>query len=79
MTLTRRDILRTSLGLATGAMGARFLAGPAQAEESLKFKPEEGATLRLLRWAPFVKGDEDQWVANTKKFTVARGMQPFRS
>jgi multiple sugar transport system substrate-binding protein len=75
MTLTRRDILRTSLGLATSAMGARFFSGTAQAEESLKFKPEEGASLRLLRWAPFVKGDEDQWIANTKKFTEATGVQ----
>ena len=39
------------------------------------FKPEQGATLRVLRWAPFVKGDEDAWLANTKKFTEATGVE----
>ena len=23
--------------------------------------------LRVLRWAPFVKGEEDSWLANTKE------------
>ncbi|PND65993.1 ABC transporter substrate-binding protein, partial [Escherichia coli] len=33
------------------------------------------ATLRVLRWTPFVKGDEDSWLANTKKFTEATGVE----
>ena len=28
----------------------------------------------MLRWTPFVKGDEDAWLANTKKFTEATGV-----
>ncbi len=39
-----------------------------------QYKPEEGASLRLLRWTPFVKGDEESWFANTKKFSDATGV-----
>ena len=45
---------------------ARYLGAPAFAQDAPTFTPEEGATLRLLRWAPFVQGDEDAWLANTK-------------
>ena len=31
--------------------------------------------MRLLRWSPFVQGDEDAWLALTKKFTDATGVQ----
>lgn len=76
MTLTRRDMLKTSLGLAAGAAGAQLIGGsPALAQDAPVYKPEEGASLRLLRWAPFVQGDEDQWIANTKKFTEVTGVQ----
>jgi len=40
-----------------------------------EYKPEAGASLRVLRWTPFVKGDEDSWLANTKKFTEATGVE----
>jgi multiple sugar transport system substrate-binding protein len=76
MDFTRRDLIRTTAGLAVGAMGAGLMGGrPAFAQDAAMFKPEEGATLRLLRWSPFVKGDEDQWLANTQKFTEATGVQ----
>lgn len=75
MTFTRRNVLQSAAGLAAaGALGGRFATSPAFAQD-LKFKPEEGATLRLLRWSPFVKGDEDQWLANTKRFTEATGVE----
>ena len=61
--------------MAAGAFGNRFVGSPAFAQEAPTYKPEEGATLRLLRWSPFVPGDEDQWLANTKKFTDATGVQ----
>ena len=56
-------------------IGSRFLGRPAFAQDTPKYKPEDGATLRLLRWSPFVQGDEDQWLANTKRFTEATGVQ----
>src|SRR3546814_206956 len=45
-------------------------AGP-----TLEYKPEEGAELRVLRWRRFVQGEEDQWMANTKKFTEQTGVK----
>jgi multiple sugar transport system substrate-binding protein len=75
MDFTRRDLMKTGAGLAAGAMGAGILGRSAFAQDATMFKPEEGATLRLLRWSPFVKGDEDQWLANTQKFTEATGVQ----
>src|SRR5690606_17010952 len=38
------------------------------------FTPEDGAELRLLRWVPFVKGEEDAWNANTQSFTDKTGI-----
>jgi len=72
MKFTRRSVIQTAAGLAAGAIG---LAGRPAFAQDLKYKPEEGATLRLLRWSPFVKGDEDQWLANTKRFTEATGVE----
>src|SRR3546814_3376970 len=76
MAISRRDLLVTTAGLAAGAAGAKILGpGPAFAQADLKFEPEEGASLRLLRWSKFVQGDEDLWNANTKKFTEATGVE----
>ena len=76
MILSRRDLLIGTATAAVGAAGAPLLGSLpafAQAAEP-QYKPEQGATLRVLRWAPFVKGDEDQWIANTQKFTQASGV-----
>ncbi|RJT36412.1 carbohydrate ABC transporter substrate-binding protein [Mesorhizobium waimense] len=75
MKFTRRDVIRTTAGVAAGALGSRFVGSPAFAQEGLKYKPEDGAKLRLLRWSPFVQGDEDQWLKNTKRFTEATGVE----
>jgi len=77
MKFTRRDLMRTTAGLAAGVAGSRLLGGTpafAQAAEPT-YTPEAGASLRVLRWSPFVQGDEDAWIANTKKFTDATGVQ----
>ena len=75
MTISRRNLLRTSAGVAAAAAGAKlFGKAPAFAQSAPKSEQEKGASLRLLRWAPFVKGDEDAWLANTKKFTEATGV-----
>ena len=75
MKFTRRDVIRTTAGLAAGVAGSRLIGSPAYAQDALTFTPEEGATLRLLRWSPFVQGDEDSWLANTKRFTEATGVE----
>jgi hypothetical protein len=70
MTISRRDLLAGTAGVLAGAgLGLPAFAQGAAAPD---FKPEAGASLRLLRWSPFVQGDEDAWLANTKKFTERR-------
>ncbi len=68
MTFKRRDFLTASAAVAGMAGLSPFGIRPsfAQAAEPV-YKPEEGASLRLLRWTPFVKGDEDAWLANTSE------------
>ncbi len=75
MKFTRRDVIRTgAAAAAAGVMGSR-LSGPAFAQGAPSYKPEEGASLRVLRWSPFVPTDEEQWIANTKRFTDATGVE----
>lgn len=74
----RRAVLKGGTALAgAAALGGSGLIMPRRpfAQESLSFEPEEGATLRLLRWSKFVQGDEDLWIANTKKFTEQTGIE----
>jgi multiple sugar transport system substrate-binding protein len=75
MKFTRRDVIRTTAGLAAGVAGSRLIGTPAYAQPKLNYTPEPGATLRVLRWSPFVQGDEDAWIANTQKFIDATGVQ----
>ncbi|HZF23413.1 MAG TPA: hypothetical protein VE030_08100, partial [Burkholderiales bacterium] len=35
----------------------------------------KGASLRLLRWKRFVQGDEEQFMANTRRFTELTGVK----
>ncbi|MFO7481852.1 ABC transporter substrate-binding protein [Oceanibaculum nanhaiense] len=78
MSFTRRDLLKSSAGVvagvAGGAAGAGLIGPGGAAAQDMSFKPEAGATLRVLRWRRFVAGDEEQWVANTKKFTEKTGV-----
>lgn len=75
MSFTRRDLLKTTAGLGAASMAPNLLGGRKAFAQELSYKPEEGASLRLLRWSPFVKGDEEAWLANTKKFTEATGVE----
>jgi multiple sugar transport system substrate-binding protein len=69
---SRRRFLQASAA-AGAAIGAPMLARESHAQE-LSFKPEPGAKLRVLRWKRFVQGDEDQWLANSRKFTEKTGV-----
>lgn len=71
MTITRRDTLK---GAAALAAGTQLMAGSALAQGAPRYTPEPGASLRLLRWTPFVRGDDDAWMANTQRFTQATGV-----
>src|SRR5918995_6302946 len=74
MKSSRRDVIKTTAGLAAGAMLPALHGGRKAFAQDLTYKPEDGASLRVLRWSPFVKGDEEQWLANTKKFTETMGV-----
>ena len=75
ITFTRRDVLKTSAGVAAaGVLGAPGLVGTARAQE-MSFAPEDGASLRVLRWSRFVQGDEDAWMENVQRFIDATGVQ----
>ncbi|RLP26202.1 ABC transporter substrate-binding protein [Mesorhizobium sp. YM1C-6-2] len=75
MKFTRRDVIRTGAAAAAGVVGSRLIGSPAYAQSAPTYTPEEGATLRVLRWSPFVPADEEQWIVNTKRFTDATGVQ----
>ncbi|MBP7002906.1 ABC transporter substrate-binding protein [Amaricoccus sp.] len=68
--ITRRDLMAgAAAGVAAAALAPRAFA------QVPTFTPEPGASLRLLRWVPFVKGEEEAWNANTKAFTEATGVE----
>ena len=66
----RRRFLEGTAGIAAGSVIA-----PAVQAQSLSFKPEKGAKLRVLRWSRFVQGDIDAYMANVKKFTEKTGIE----
>ena len=72
----RRDVLK---GIAAGAFAVSGVAPLLQPNTGvaadLRYAPEKGAELKLLRWKPFVQGDEEQWTANTRKFTEQTGIR----
>ena len=72
--ITRRRFLAAGTAtVAAGAAGQLLRAAPAHAA-TLQFEPEKGASLRVLRWKRFVQGDEDQFMANTRRFTQLTGV-----
>jgi multiple sugar transport system substrate-binding protein len=73
--IARRDALKALGAGALAAGGALMLGrGANPATPELRYAPEKGAQLRFLRWKRFVQGDEDQWLANTRKFTEQTGV-----
>ena len=72
--LKRREFLKTTAGVAAGAtVGPLIWVKDAEAQWSNT--PEKGAKLRVLRWKRFVQGDEDQYLANVKKFSEKYGIE----
>jgi multiple sugar transport system substrate-binding protein len=73
-TVIRRDALKALGAAALAASGTMSLGLTIPAAAGLRNVPETGATLRVLRWKRFVQGDEDQWLANTRKFADQTGV-----
>jgi multiple sugar transport system substrate-binding protein len=72
---TRRRFL-SAAGAATTALAASPVLQPISSQAAdLRFTPEKGAALRLLRWKRFVQGDDDQFMANTRRFTALTGVR----
>ena len=73
----RRRFLEGTAGVAaTAALGTGAAVwSPAVHAQSLSFKPEKGAKLRVLRWSRFVQGDIDAYMINVKKFTEKTGIE----
>lgn len=73
----RRRFLEGTAGVATtAALGAGVAVwAPAVHAQTLAYKPEKGAKLRVLRWSRFVQGDIDAYMANVKKFTEKTGIE----
>ena len=73
----RRKFLEGSAGVAAAATigtGGAVFVPPAQAQ-TIAFKPEKDAKLRVLRWSRFVQGDIDAYMVNVKKFTDKTGIE----
>jgi multiple sugar transport system substrate-binding protein len=76
MDLTRRDSLKLGAATLAGAAAGLGLIPPVSAQEpKLDLKPEEGASLRVLRPAKFVAGDEKLWLENTEKYSKQTGVK----
>ena len=70
----RRKFLENSAGVAAVATAGSMLSVPSYAQ-TMSFKPEKDAKLRVLRWSRFVQGDIDAYMVNVKKFTEKTGIQ----
>ena len=70
----RRKFLENSAGVAAVATAGSMLSLPSYSQ-TLSFKPEKDAKLRVLRWSRFVQGDIDAYMVNVKKFTEKTGIQ----
>ena len=72
---SRRDSLKIGASVIAGAAAGTSLISAARADEPIiDLKPEQGASLRVLRPAKFVKGDETLWLENTDKYTKQTGV-----
>src|SRR4051812_29611044 len=73
MSLTRRNVIVATAGLAgTGLLG--HAPGLAQRATPAAFRPEPGAELSVLRWAAFIKAEQEQFLTNTQRFTDLTGV-----
>jgi len=70
----RRKFLQSTAAVAAGAAVGPFI-WVKDASAQWSNVPEKGAKLRVLRWKRFVQGDEDQYLANVRKFSEKYGVE----
>jgi multiple sugar transport system substrate-binding protein len=70
----RRDALKALGAAALAASGGMTLRQKIAGAAETRYPLEQGAQLKVLRWKRFVQGDEDLWIANTRKFTEQTGV-----
>ena len=70
----RRFLAAGTAAAAAGAAGQLLRPAPAHAA-TIRYEPEKDASLRVLRWKRFVQGDEDQFMANARRFTQLTGVK----
>jgi len=70
----RRKALKALGAAAITASGTTSLGLRMAGSADLRFAPEPGASLKVLRWKRIVQGDEDVWTANTRRFTGQTGV-----
>lgn len=71
---SRRSFLLAASATAVGSLWGGPLLAADGSNTKLVFKPEEGAKLNVLRWKPFVEGDNKLFNENTEKFTAQTGI-----
>jgi multiple sugar transport system substrate-binding protein len=69
---TRREAIRV---LGATAVATTLSSAGVRAAPEYHVVPEKAANLKILRWKSFVQSDDDQWLANTRKFTEETGIQ----
>ena len=72
--VNRRKFLKKT-SVAAGVTAAAPMLWHSAVQAQWNNQPEKGAKLRVLRWKRFVQGDEDQYMANVKKFTALTGIE----
>ena len=70
----RRKFLKKT-SAAAGVAAAPLLWPATGHSQTLAFKPEKDAKLRVLRWSRFVQGDIDAYMVNVKKFIEKTGIE----
>ena len=72
MTLNRRSLLKGTAAVSAAVLGADLVTwAKAWAATDMRYTPESGAKLELLRWKRFVQSEEESFIKLVDAFTAA--------
>jgi len=75
MQLNRRSLLKSTAALGVATLSTDLVGwAKAWAATELKWQPEAGASLQLLRWKRFVQSEEDAFIKLVDAYTKATGV-----